>query len=46
MLLHGDLDDPDDDLSVTHSHDVDFFLFDDHSNDDLVLKLLVLSSAC
>ena len=46
MLLHTDLDDLNDDLSVIQNHDVDFLFFDDHSNDDLVLKLLVLPSAC
>ena len=46
MLLHDDLGDLNDDLSVIHGHDIDFLFFDDPSNDNLVLKLLVLSSAC
>ena len=47
MFLHDDHDDlNDDDLSVIPCFDVDFLVFDDHSKDDLVLKLLILSSAC
>ena len=34
-----------DDLSVIQGHDVDFLFSDDHSNDDLVLEVLALSSA-
>ena len=43
--MHDDLDDLYDDLSVIQGHDVDFLFADDHSNDDLALELLVLSSA-
>ena len=46
MFLHDDLDDLSDDLSVIHCVDVDSLLFDDHFHDDLVLKLVVLSSVC
>ena len=47
MFLHDDLDDlNNDDSSVILCLDVDFLFFDDHSKDDLVLKLLILSSAC
>ena len=46
MFLHNDLDDLSDDLTVILCHDVDFLFFDNHSIDDLVLKLLILSSAC
>ena len=46
ILLHDDLDDLDDDISVIQSHDVDLLLFDDKLNDDdLVLEVLALSSA-
>ena len=45
MILHDDLDDLIDDLSVTFLYDVDFLLFDDHFNDDPALDLLFLSSA-
>ena len=43
--MHDDLDDLNDDFSVIHGHDVDFLFFDDHSNDDLPFRLLILSSA-
>ena len=47
MILHNGLDDLlNDDLSVILLHDVDFLFFDDHSNDDFILKVLILSSAC
>ena len=39
--MHGDVDDLNDDLLVIHGYDVDFLSFDDHSNDDLILKLLI-----
>ena len=43
--MHDDLDDLDDDLLVIQGCDVDFLFSDDHSNDDLALELLILSSA-
>ena len=43
--MHDDLDDLDDDISVIQSHDVNFLFSDDHSNDDPILELLILSSA-
>ena len=46
MFLHDDLDDLNDDLSVIPCQDVDFLFFDDKlRNDNLVLKLLILSAA-